>query len=55
VRQPLTPEGVDRTLGELSDGRDSLVERLGEARDWELRVLDDRRSVIERIASLSGE
>jgi MGT family glycosyltransferase len=55
VREPLTPEGVDRTLGELSDRRDSLVGRLGEARDWELRVLDDRTSVIERIASLSGE
>jgi UDP:flavonoid glycosyltransferase YjiC (YdhE family) len=55
VREPLTPESVDRGLAELNGKRDSLLGRLSEAREWELRVLGERGAVIERIASLGGQ
>jgi MGT family glycosyltransferase len=49
---PVTTEDVTAALSELSRRRDALRTRLAEARAWELQVVAERDSVLERIAGL---
>jgi UDP:flavonoid glycosyltransferase YjiC (YdhE family) len=53
VRGPLSAEAIGRGLDELAANDQEIGRRLDEARGWELRVLDERPSVVERISELA--
>jgi MGT family glycosyltransferase len=54
ARGPVTDPDVRAALTELAIKRDSLRASLAEARDWELRVMADRDSVLRRMTDLIG-
>jgi UDP:flavonoid glycosyltransferase YjiC (YdhE family) len=51
---PLTPEALLFALARLSDERERFAARLSEARSWELRTIDGRGAVLDRILSLAS-
>jgi hypothetical protein len=54
VRAPLAPHAVAGAADALSEQREAFLDRLSEAREWELRVIADRPAVVERISALTG-
>jgi UDP:flavonoid glycosyltransferase YjiC (YdhE family) len=54
VRAPLAPHAVAGATDALSEQREAFLDRLSEAREWELRVIADRPAVVERISALTG-
>lgn len=54
ARRPVTEPDVRAALTELAIKRESLRASLAEARDWELRVIADRDSVLRRMTDLIG-
>ena len=50
---PLTPAGVHAALDEVLANRDAMLDRLAEARQWELDVIAARPNVAQRILDLA--
>jgi MGT family glycosyltransferase len=53
-RTPLTVGAIRRALDEVAANRQAMGARLAEARVWELRVIEGREAVLDRILGLSG-
>jgi MGT family glycosyltransferase len=53
VRAPVAPEAVAGAADALSEQRESFLGRLEAARNWELQVIADRPSVVERVSALA--
>jgi MGT family glycosyltransferase len=54
VRSTPTPEEVRAALDHVAARRNEMLERLAEAREWELRAISERGTVLERIAALAA-
>lgn len=52
--EPVTAEAVEAALAEVSGRSEQMRERLAEAREWELQVLDQRAAVLDRMVGLAG-
>ena len=50
----LRPDRLRSALAALDDDHEGLSERLGRARDWEVRTLNDRPRVLDAVAELAG-
>ncbi|HSD09665.1 MAG TPA: glycosyltransferase, partial [Candidatus Binatia bacterium] len=50
---PITADALASTLRRLADEQDRFASRLAEARSWELRTIDDRGAVLDRILALA--